>query len=402
MEGKAAKRFLGGLSLNVILIGFISFLTDASTEMIVPILPIFLTEVMFAPMVVVGLLEGVAESTASILKAVSGIWSDRMKRRTPFMTAGYSLSTVSKVLFAFSTAWQHVVGLKVAERVGKGIRAAPKDAILADSSTPETRGKVYGFHKAMDTAGAAVGAAMAFILVSLLLLEYRTIFILSAVPAVIAVLLIFFIKEPDRAAAPKRGASLLKGLREFPKELKVFVAAMGLLSVTSVMTSFLIVLSTENGATATGAILLFLGFNLVYAGLSIPAGTLSDRAGRYPVILLGYGSMFVMFLVASMCDGIWMAAAAFILYGIAYAFTQGSQKALVADLAPKHLRGSALGMYNMAIGIMALPMAIVGGVLWDAQGAWATFAFGAAISSIGLAMLIWLALHNHRAGARPA
>jgi MFS family permease len=402
MKAPSGKRYIGGFSLNVILIGVISFLTDASSEMIVPILPLFLTEIMLAPMLIVGLLEGVAESTASILKAVSGIWSDRVRRRAPFMTAGYSLSTVSKLLFAFTTMWQHVVGLKVAERVGKGIRAAPKDALLADSCTPETRGKVYGFHKAMDTAGAAVGVAIALALVTLLVLGsneelYRTIFLLSAIPAVIAVLLIFFIDESERTEEKvcKKKTPILGTFKRFPLELKVFVTAMGILSVTSVMTSFLIVLSKESGADLTMTILLYLAFNLVYAGFSIPAGSISDKVGRYPVILIGYASLFLMFIVASLCHNLWMALMAFLLYGFAYALTQGVQKALVADLAPADLRGSALGMYNMAIGIAALPMAITGGILWDAYGPWATFMFGAGVSSIGLLMLIWLAIRKH-------
>jgi MFS family permease len=396
MKAPSGKRYIGGFSLNVILIGVISFLTDASSEMIVPILPLFLTEVMLAPMLIVGLLEGVAESTASILKAISGIWSDRMRRRAPFLTAGYSLSTVSKLLFAFSTIWQHVVGLKIAERVGKGIRAAPKDALLADSCTPETRGKVYGFHKAMDTAGAAVGVTIALILVALLAFGYRTIFMLSAIPAVIAVMLIFFIDESERTTEKviKKKTPIFSNFKRFPLELKVFVTAMGVLSVTSVMTSFLIVMSIESGASPTVAILLYLAFNLVYAGFSIPAGSISDKVGRYPVILMGYASLFLMFIVASLCHDIWMALVAFLLYGFAYALTQGVQKALVADLAPADLRGSALGMYNMAIGIAALPMAIAGGILWDAYGPWATFMFGAAVSSIGLVMLIWLAIRK--------
>jgi MFS family permease len=396
MKAPSGKRYIGGFSLNVILIGVISFLTDASSEMIVPILPLFLTEVMLAPMLIVGLLEGVAESTASILKAVSGIWSDRVRRRAPFMTAGYSLSTVSKLLFAFSTMWQHVVGLKVAERVGKGIRAAPKDALLAESCTPETRGKVYGFHKAMDTAGAAVGVAIALVLVAFLALGYRTIFLLSAIPAVIAVLLIFFIDESERTEEKvcKKKTPIFGSFKRFPLELKVFVTAMGILSVTSVMTSFLIVLSKESGADMTMTILLYLAFNIVYAGFSIPAGSISDRVGRYPVILIGYASLFLMFIVASLCNSLWMALLAFLLYGFAYALTQGVQKALVADLAPADLKGSALGMYNMAIGIAALPMAITGGILWDAYGPWATFMFGAAVSSVGLIMLVWLAIRK--------
>ncbi len=401
MKPMSGRRYLGGLSINVILIGIISFLTDASSEMIVPILPLFLTEVLLAPMVIVGLLEGIAESTASILKAVSGFWSDRVRRRAPFMSAGYSLSTISKFLFAFATLWQHVVSLKMLERVGKGIRAAPKDALLAESCTPETRGKVYGFHKAMDTAGAAVGVAIALALVTLLVMGsdeklYRTIFILSAIPAIIAVLLIFFIDEKERTQdkVMKKSEPILGNLKKFPLELKVFVTAMSILSVTSVMTSFLIVLSKESGATSVMAIIFYLAFNLVYAGFSIPAGTFSDRVGRYPVILVGYASLFLMFIVASLCDSIWMALAAFLLYGFAYALTQGVQKALVADLAPPNLKGSALGVYNMSIGIAALPMAIVGGILWDAYGAWATFTFGAIVSSFGLAMLVWLAMRK--------
>jgi len=396
MKALSGKRYIGGFTLNVILIGVISFLTDASSEMIVPILPLFLTEVMLAPMLIVGLLEGVAESTASILKAVSGVWCDRARRRAPFMTAGYSLSTISKLLFAFSTIWQHVVGLKIAERVGKGIRAAPKDALLADSCTPETRGKAYGFHKAMDTAGAAVGVAIALVLIAFLTLGYRTIFLLSAIPAVIAVLLIFFIDESERVEEKvcRNKTPVLVGFRKFPLELKVFVTAMAILSVTSVMTSFLIVLSKDSGANPTMVILLYLAFNLVYAGFSIPAGSISDSVGRYPVILIGYASLFLMFIVASLCHDIWFALAAFILYGFAYALTQGVQKALVADLAPKDMRGSALGLYNMAIGIAALPMAIIGGLLWDLYGAWSTFMFGAGVSSFGLVMLVWLAIRH--------
>lgn len=393
IKPKASKRFWGAFSLNVILIGLISFLTDASSEMIVPVLPLFLTEVLAAPMLVVGLIEGLAESTACILKAVSGCWSDRMKKRTPFMLGGYTLSTVSKFLFAFSTIWQHVVGLKVAERVGKGIRAAPKDALLADSCEPEIRGKVYGFHKAMDTAGAAVGVLIALLLVSVLALGYRTIFLLSAIPAIVAVILIFFIREcePKPAPACKEKRPLFYGLNKFPRELKIFLVAMSILSVSSVMTPFLIILARSNGANIIGAILCYLAFNVVYFMLSMHAGNVSDKSGRYPVILLGYGALLGMFVMAFVCNSMTLAFATFVLYGLTYALTQGTQKALVADLAPPDLRGSALGMYNMAIGIAALPMAIAGGALWTVFGSWATFAFGAFVSAVGLVLLVYLA-----------
>jgi MFS family permease len=399
MAGTVTKRYMGAFSLNVILIGIISFLTDASSEMIVPVLPLFLTETLAAPMLVIGLIEGLAESTASILKAVSGSWSDRMGRRSPFMVAGYSLSTASKFFFSVSTAWQHVVGLKVAERTGKGIRAAPKDALLADSCDPEVRGKVYGFHKAMDTAGAAVGVVLALVLVGLLATGYRTIFMLSAIPATAAVILIFFINEKEAVVCEPKGEKrrLFEGVGRFPAELKLFIAAMAVLSVSSVMTSFLIILAKDAGANETGAILMYLAFNVVYFMISLPAGSISDKAGRYPLILLGYASMLGMFATALVCDGVVLAFAAFLVYGFAYALTQGVQKALVADLAPQDLRGTAMGVYNMSIGIAALPMALVGGALWTAYGAWATFAFGGAACVAGLAMLSALAVRRSRA-----
>jgi len=249
-----------------------------------------------------------------------------------------------------------------------------------------------------------VGVLIALVLISLLALGYRTIFLISAIPAVAAVLLIFFIDESERTTDKvcKPDVPILGSISKFPKELKVFVAAMAILSVTSVMTSFLIVLASDSGASLTMTVAFYLAFNVVYAGLSIPAGSVSDKSGRYPVILAGYAALFAMFVVAIFCANIWMALVAFLLYGLSYALTQGVQKALVADLSPPEMKGSALGMYNMAIGIAALPMALVGGFLWDAYGAWATFSFGAAVSSIGLAMLVWLAFATNGRASRVA
>ena len=411
MTPKTAKRYLGGFSLNVILIGVISFLTDASSEMIVPILPLFLTEAFAAPMVVIGLIEGAAESTASILKAVSGVWSDKMKKRRPFMLAGYSLSTVSKFLFVVTTAWTQVVGLKIAERTGKGIRAAPKDALLAESCDPEVRGRVYGFHKAMDTAGAAFGVVLALIVVGFLALGYRDIFLLSAIPATIAVILIFFIHENEPGACepvPKEKKRLFEGFSRFPSELKLFMVAMSILSVTSVMTSFLIILASDAHASQMQNILMYLGFNVVYFAISLPAGSISDKVGRYPIIILGYATMLCMFAVAIASSivnkglaadettalALSLAALSFLIYGLSYAFTQAVQKALVADLCPKDLKGTAMGVYNMSIGIAALPMALIGGVLWTIYGSWATFAFGACACSAGLTILAVLAVRR--------
>ncbi|MFH0816284.1 MAG: MFS transporter [Methanobacteriota archaeon] len=410
MKSKTAKRYLGGFSLNVILIGAISFLTDASSEMIVPILPLYLIGI-GAPMVVIGLIEGAAESTASILKALSGTWSDKMKKRRPFMLAGYSLSTVSKFLFVATTAWWQVVGLKISERAGKGIRAAPKDALLAESCDPDVRGRVYGFHKAMDTAGAAFGVVLALVVVGFLALGYREIFLLSAIPATVAVILIFFIRESEPVECeplPREKKRIFEGFSRFPPELKLFMVAMSILSVTSVMTSFLIILARDAHASQLQNILMYLGFNVVYFAISLPAGSISDKVGRYPVILIGYAAMMCMFVVAiagsfvnegldtdeTTLLALSLALASFLIYGLSYAFTQGVQKAFVADLCPKDLKGTAMGVYNMSIGIAALPMALIGGTLWTVYGSWATFAFGAVACAVGLSMLAALAVRR--------
>jgi MFS family permease len=283
--------------------------------------------------------------------------------------------------------------------------------LLAESCDPAVRGRVYGFHKAMDTAGAAFGVVLALVVVGFLALGYREIFLLSAIPATIAVIMIFFIKEGEPVeceSRPKEKKRLFEGFSRFPPELKLFMAAMSILSVTSVMTSFLIILASDAHASQMQNILMYLGFNVVYFAVSLPAGSISDRIGRYPIILLGYATMLCMFAVAiasSMVNhglaagetttlAMALAASSFLIYGLSYAFTQGVQKALVADLCPKDLKGTAMGVYNMSIGIAALPMALIGGVLWTVYGSWATFSFGAVACAVGLSMLAWLAIRK--------
>ncbi|MEW5937245.1 MAG: MFS transporter [Candidatus Thermoplasmatota archaeon] len=393
------STILKGLTWNVILLGIISLLTDASTEMIVPVLPLFLYEVLHAPLLVIGLLEGAAESTASILKALAGYWSDRIRRRKPFLLSGYGLSTVSKALLALSAVWQHVIVLRVIERIGKGVRGAPRDAMIAECTDRNCLGRVYGFHRAMDTAGAVVGVLISLTLVTIVALGYREIFLLSVIPGAAAVLVILFLRE-GKVEMRKVEKGALGSFKELPAHLRIFVLALGCLTIGAVSTSFLLLRVAAITHSPSLAIALYLLFNLVYMGGCIPAGMLSDRLGKLPLIITGYAVLTAMFCLAALTSDLWGIALVFVLFGVFFALTEGTQRAYVAEHAPEHLKGTALGAYHSAIGLGALPLGLAAGMIGDLWGAGFTFVFGAVLSLIGVLILIALGARRppaHRA-----
>ncbi|MBI5000100.1 MAG: MFS transporter [Euryarchaeota archaeon] len=400
-------RLLKVLSVNVILLGIISLLTDASTEMLVPVFPLFLYTVLGAPVWAIGLFDGAAESTASILKAVVGRWSDKIKRRKPFIFAGYGFSTLSKAFFYVSTMWEQVVAFRVIERMGKGIRVAPRDAMIADSTDKEHLGKVYGFHRAMDTSGAVVGVLLALLVVGALALGYRDVFLAALVPAACALVFILFLREKgDNAPQAKASRAQMGRFSDLPLDLRLFIGTMGLLSVGAVTTSFLLLrasgvfassLGMSAAASASWVIGLYLLFNIIYMGVSIPTGSLSDKIGRYPLIISGYALLAVTFALAIIVSDTLALVMVFVFFGLYFGFTDGVQKALVAEQSPPGMKGTALGAYNMAVGLGALPLALLGGMLWDAFGPWATFSFLAALCLAGIGCLAALAARRRRA-----
>ncbi len=367
---------LRGIRRNVLVLGVTSFLTDLSSEIIYPLVPLFLTSVLGAPYAVVGLIEGVAESTASLLKVASGWLSDRRPRRRPLVIGGYSVSAVAKPLMALAFVWPMVLLLRFLDRVGKGIRTAPRDALIADATDPQDRGRAFGFHRAMDTAGAALGALLALAAVGFLGERFRLIFLLAGVPAVLGVFSLFLVRE-RRRRAPEAGAARFS-LSQFGRRYKLFLVAGSVFALGNSSDAFLILRARDLGMTAFTAVLAYVVFNLAYAALSMPAGTLSDRIGRRSLLIAGFLLFSLVYLGLALAGGSASVWPLFAFYGVYMAMTEGVGKAYISDLSPAQARGTALGAYQTVTGIVAFFSSMIAGLLWDMAGPRAPFLFGAA------------------------
>jgi len=377
-----------GISSVILIAGLVSLLTDFSSEMIIPILPLFLTSVLHVSIGNIGLLEGVAEATASILKLFSGWISDRLGRRKSLMVLGYSLSNLTKPLFALSSTWGQVLGIRFADRFGKGLRGAPRDALIADVTTKEQRGKAFGFHRAMDTLGAAIGPLVAFLVLTSFHGNYRTIFWISAIPGVIAVaVLIIFLKE--KRSIDKSKASLPKlGFATLGRRFMVFSIIATLFALGNSSDAFLILRAQNVGMAPYLIPLAYFAFNLVYSLFAIPAGILSDRIGRRFVLVAGYLVFALIYLGFGLAqNSVWIWGL-FVVYGLYYALTEGIQKAYVADVVPNGKRGVAMGTFNAMTGLAALPASIVAGVLWQSAGPFATFALSSGIAFVAAVFMM--------------
>lgn len=369
-----------GLTANVVILSVVSLLTDVSSEMILPILPFFLTQVLAADAFIVGLIEGLSESAVSFMKLLAGRISDSAGRRKAFVAAGYGLSSAMKALFPFARGWPEFLGMRVLERTGKGVRDAPRDALLVESTPAGTRGKAFGFHRSMDTAGAIAGPLITLGILatvgagSRLEDAYRLILLLAAVPALVSVLVVFLVREPSRAEAAR--TPLRVTFRGIPRPLLAFIAIASVFSFADFSYAFLL-LKVGLSFGTTEAILLYVLFNIVYAAHAFPAGVLSDRVGRKPVILIGYGCFAAMGILLASSGGLVVLVLAFVLYGLSYGMAEGTQRALVADLAPAEVKATVLGAYHTCVGIVKLASGLVAGFLWIAIAPEATFAFGA-------------------------
>ena len=389
------KRFrtslMKGVGANVIILGLVSLFTDLGSQMVFPLIPLFLTTALGASATVVGLIEGSAETTASLLKVFSGYWSDRIKRRKPFVLAGYGLSSVMKPIFAFAYMWQSVLGIRIVERVGKGIRSAPRDAIIAESCADDVRGKAYGIHRAMDGMGSILGAALAFLL--LISLGYRNVFLLAGIPSLIAVLLIIFVKEEKKKALlprPDTTKSIRISFKALTPQLRYFIIVATVFTLGNFGYAFMMLRAQNIGLSDPIAILLYIIFYIIYTIFTIPAGMISDKVGRKPVIGIGYvlfglTSLGLVF-VSNLFQIVWV----FALYGVFYAMIDGVQRAFVVDLAPPDLKATALGAFHTATGLAALPAGVIAGLLWDTISPETTFVYGFVLSIVAAASLLKL------------
>lgn len=373
---------------NILLLGLVSFLTDVSSEMIMPILPLFIKQLGGAG-IAVGLITGIAGSVASLLKVFSGYFSDIYGKRKQMVFAGYLVSALAKLFFPLSTAWHHILLLRPLERVGKGIRVAPRDAMVSFYTKKKTRGKGFGIMRAMDTAGAVLGSVLALFFFWYIGLGFKTIFFIAALVAFLALIPIFFVKEP--VVKPKKFA-LKVGFSKLSNPLRWLILAATAFALGNFSYMFFI-LKTQEAFAAKLAfvipILLYVLFNVFYAAFAIPVGIVSDRIGRKKVLLAGYALFAVTCLGFVYFHSLGYFIVLFILYGLTYALVDATQRAYVSDLAPKAIRGTALGTFHTAIGVITLPAGLIAGYLWDVSTAY-TFSFGAAMAVLAVVLLCFV------------
>lgn len=371
---------------NIILLGFSSLLTDISSEMIYPLLPIYLVIRLGASPAILGMIEGVAESLASLTKIFSGYFSDKFKSRKPFTIAGYFGSALGKLFLFISTSWLYVLVGRVIDRFGKGIRTAPRDALIAENAHEKRRGMAFGLHRAMDTSGACVGVLLAYFFITRFKGDFKDIFLFSLIPASLGVMILFLVKEKGgQKAASSRPLQFKWGVLD--KRLKLFLIFTFIFTLGNSSNQFLLLRAQQLGNSLPKIILFYLLYNIVYGLVSYPAGKLSDRIGRKKLLVAGYlfyGLVYLGFAINNRVGGFWLL---FAVYGLYMGFTEGVEKAFVSDIAPENLRATTIGLHAMLVGIGLLPASLLAGALWKFMGAAAPFYFGGCmgiISSIGL------------------
>ncbi|MFA6434700.1 MAG: MFS transporter [Elusimicrobiales bacterium] len=393
------KDMRTGLTRNVAFLGVVSGLTDISSEMLYPIVPIFLTSVLGAPMSVVGLIEGTAESTASFLKIAGGLWSDKTGKRKPFVVAGYGLSAVSKPVLALAATWHFVLFSRFIDRVGKGLRTSARDALIANSIEKQHWGKAFGFHRAMDTLGAALGPLAALLMLSMMPAgapNYRLIFITAFVPALLGVfVLLYFVSEQKKIISGARtpipsAPSPAAPRTPMTADFKMFAGLYAIFALGNSSDVFLIMKARSIGFTTAHVILAYTGYNLVYAFLAAPAGWLADKLGKIKTMAFGFLVFAAVYLGFAAADKGWMIWALFALYGFYGAFNEGIAKAVVSNLSSGDNRAAAMGYFQGALGFLTFFASAMAGFLWTRFSPAAPFLVGAccALAST-LALAVW-------------
>jgi MFS family permease len=376
-----------------------SFLTDVSSEMLTNLIPLFLYNVLGVQTTIIGLIDGIAEATASLVKIYSGALSDRLGKRKTLTVLGYALSTISKPFLYFAITWEWVLGVRFTDRVGKGIRTAPRDALLAGSAKSDQRGLAFGLHRAGDTAGAFVGLGIATLIIwltqsgaaELTRHTFQTVVLVSIIPAVLAVLVLALgVKEVEAARKASNGLPSFN-LKAFDKRFLAFLVVVIIFTLGNSTDSFIVLLAQDRGLSVLQIMGMLMTFNAIYSILAGPFGSLSDRIGRRRLMLAGwtiYGLVYLGFALSHTGAQIWIL---YSIYGIYYALTEGVAKALVSDIVPQEQRGTAYGLFNAAIGITALPASLVAGILWETISPAAPFVYGASLSLLaGVLLFTWV------------
>jgi MFS family permease len=382
-----------GLEKNVFFTGLTSFFTDTSIKMIYSVMPMFLLSI-GASKTTISLIEGIAESTASLLKAVSGYWSDKIGKNKPFMIIGYGITALVTPLYAFVRFPIHVLFLRFIERVGKGIRTAPRDSLISASIKKGEAGKSFGFHKAMDNSGAIIGPLIAFLLLYFFPLNYINIFVLATIPAIFGVITIVLFIKDAKPIGPQNSEKLT--FKHLPKKFYFFLIIVFVFTLGNSADALLLVKTSETGIDKAYIPFVYMLFNTVSVILAIPMGKLSDKIGSEKLIILGFLIYAVVYYLFGKFNNINVFFFLFIMYGFYSALTDGNQKAMISDLVSPELKGTGFGLYHAVLGITLLPASLIAGVLYDKVNSNAPFYFGAGMALFATILMILFTIFHRK------
>lgn len=392
MEEKtnSRKKLMSNGTRNIILLGLISCFADISSEMVYPLIPLYLTAAFGATPVLVGLIEGIAESIASLLKVFSGYISDRFQHKKAIAFSGYATGLLYKIALIFATSWNGILSARVIDRFGKGIRTAPRDVMVSESADQNNMGKSFGIHKMLDMAGSAIGILLSFILLKKIGSNpesYKMIFAISMIPIVIALLLFFFVHEKKEKWQPMQREYFWKNISQLDHNLKLYLVIAFLFTLGNSSNSFLLLRAYDIGFDSSTTILLYFIYNLTASLFAIPCGKLSDKIGRKHLLVGGYLTFSLVYFGFAFCTSKPLMILIFVVYGIYTAMTAGAERAFIAEIAPTKLKGTMLGLHSTLVGIALLPASVIAGFLWDKIGVFAPFMFGGILSLIAALLL---------------
>ena len=376
--------------INIFFIGLVSFFTDISTEMVYPLIPLYLTSAFGATPALVGLIEGIAESLASLLKVFSGYLTDRFQKKKLIAFSGYAPGLLYKLALIFASSWLGVLGARVIDRIGKGIRTSPRDVLVSESAGSENMGKAFGLHKALDMFGAGLGILIVYILMrsSGGNYDYKRLFALSMIPAVLGLFMFIFVKEKKQAGERANREPFWKNISKIDVQLKLYLLVVFIFTLGNSSNAFLILKAKASGFDETNVILLFLIYHVVAAALSMPLGKLSDIIGRKNLLVPGYIIFALCYFGFAFAGTKPAMLAVFASYGVYTAMITGVERAFVAEIAPRDLKGTMLGLHSTVAGIALLPASVIAGLLWNIFGDVVPFVFGACMSVIAAALLL--------------
>jgi MFS family permease len=394
MGGKLMQRYFAGLSRDTFLLALASVFSDVSTEMLYPVLPVFLTQTLHASGSIVGLVDGFAQALQNIVQGFSGTLSDKLQRRKPIALAGFFLSAISKPLMGMATVWPALFGARLLDRLGAGTRSAPRDALIASSVAEENRGRAFGLEGAGDNAGAFLGPLLTLMLLYAVGVDIRTVFYLAIIPGLLAFAMVVLVTE--HRAAVHAEAKIDISLRQFPRDYWKFLLVMALFGIGNSSNAFLILQTQDIGASLPTTILIYAAYNLVAALISYPAGWLSDTWGRKNVLLVCFLVFLIAYLGFALTRNVFLIGGLFAFYGLYQGIFRAVGKAFAASFVPDQLRASGVGWYSSTVGLLQLVASVVAGLLWDRIGHAAVFYYGAVFAAVGIVALLVLLPQTHR------